>query len=193
MELRGRLVDVMLHRVVGGGRRLTPRGLARPVLGLARRMPGLTSFCSSSVDDALRAALLRVQERMRQADPNATAIQAAAGDDKAAPDDNGEVPGVRTAGPKMLLRSTCDYEFCEEKPTITRVISKRSYEEGVVLVRCPACQRRHLIADHLGWFGDKATIEEIMAEKGETVMRMDEDLIHADLLPDVPSAPSTSS
>ena len=57
-------------------------------------------------------------------------------------------------------------------------------------MRCPACQRQHLIADHLGWFGDKATIEDIMAQKGQTVMRMDEDLIHLDPSPDA-SASST--
>ena len=175
----------MLHRTLG-------RLACLPSRGLGRCAPRLSPLCSSSVDDALRAALLRVQERVRQADPNATAIQAAAaaGDAGAGPEGDGEVPGVRTAGPKMLLRFTCDYEACEEKPTITRVISKRSYEKGVVLVRCPACQRQHLIADHLGWFGDKATIEDIMAQKGQTVMRMDEDLIHLDPSPDA-SASST--
>eukprot|EP00198_Chlamydomonas_reinhardtii_P010820 XP_001700157.1 mitochondrial inner membrane peptidase [Chlamydomonas reinhardtii] len=37
----------------------------------------------------------------------------------------------------------------------TKAFSKQSYQNGVVLVRCPGCQKLHLVADHLGWFGEE--------------------------------------
>ena len=84
----------------------------------------------------------------------------------------------------MLLRFTCDYEACEDKPTITRVVSKNSYEKGLVLVRCPSCEMQHLIADHLGWCAEPGTtIEHIMTERGDEVRRALEDgeaLLHLD-------------
>lgn len=46
-------------------------------------------------------------------------------------------------------------------------MSRKSYEEGVVLVRCPGCQNLHLIADRFGWFGEPGSIEQYLAERGE--------------------------
>ena len=43
---------------------------------------------------------------------------------------------------------------------------------GVVLVRCDSCASLHLIADHLGWFGERETIEQILAARGEDVRRV---------------------
>ena len=50
-------------------------------------------------------------------------------------------------------------------------MSKQAYEEGVVLVTCPGCQNKHVVADRLGWFGEKGSIEDIMREKGQAVLK----------------------
>lgn len=46
-----------------------------------------------------------------------------------------------------------------------KAFSKAAYTSGVVIVECSGCQNKHLIADHLGWFGDKGTIEQFAAEQ----------------------------
>ncbi|EJT96576.1 zf-DNL-domain-containing protein [Dacryopinax primogenitus] len=78
--------------------------------------------------------------------------------------------------PKLSLTFTCTAPGCDGHRS-SHVFSKRSYEHGVVLVECPGCHNRHLIADHLGWFkdgtegGKNKTLEEIMAAKGVPVTR----------------------
>jgi len=136
---------------------------------------------STGVDEALRSALAQVAAQVQQADPAARPLI------------TDDFPGVRTPGPKMLLRFTCTHEPCDEKYTITRIISKRSYDSGIVLVRCPCrLEKQHLIADNLGWFGDKSNIETIMAEKGEEVARaLNDGLMYID--PPVVDASASSS
>lgn len=33
-----------------------------------------------------------------------------------------------------------------------KFMSKKAYEQGVVIIKCPGCDANHLIADHLGWY-----------------------------------------
>ncbi|KAH9479760.1 hypothetical protein JR316_0008355 [Psilocybe cubensis] len=77
--------------------------------------------------------------------------------------------------PKLSLTFTCTVSGCGERST--HQFTKKAYEKGIVLVQCPGCKNRHLIADHLGWFKDSTqggklrTVEDILKEKGETVKR----------------------
>lgn len=69
---------------------------------------------------------------------------------------------------------------CETRAV--KSFTKAAYEKGVVLVQCPGCQKRHVIADNLGWFGEQKNVEEILREKGEEVRRItDADLDVVDL------------
>ena len=54
--------------------------------------------------------------------------------------------------------------------------TRLAYETGVVIIQCPGCQNRHLIADNLGWFREAGTnVEALLAEKGEEITRLSTD------------------
>jgi protein import protein ZIM17 len=66
----------------------------------------------------------------------------------------------------LLIGFTC--KVCKKRTHKT--MSHQAYTKGIVLIECPGCQSRHLIADNLGWFKDTPNaakrIEE-MEEVGE--------------------------
>lgn len=51
---------------------------------------------------------------------------------------------------RLQITFTC--KVCNER--VTRKFLKKSYEQGVVIIRCPKCLNNHIIADNLGWFSD---------------------------------------
>ncbi|KAK0534478.1 hypothetical protein OC834_001868 [Tilletia horrida] len=75
--------------------------------------------------------------------------------------------------PRLSLTFTCTASGCGHRST--HEFSKQAYTRGIVIVQCPGCQNRHLIADHLGWFTETAdepkTVEEMVAAKGGQVKR----------------------
>ncbi|ODV91471.1 hypothetical protein CANCADRAFT_22309 [Tortispora caseinolytica NRRL Y-17796] len=70
--------------------------------------------------------------------------------------------------PKYQLTMTC--KPCSHRSS--HEFSKQAYHHGTVLVKCPKCQNRHLIADHLGIFSDEpVTVEDILTGKSEKLRK----------------------
>jgi len=70
--------------------------------------------------------------------------------------------------PTYLIAFTC--KPCSHRSS--HQISKHGYHKGTVLITCPGCLNRHIISDHLKIFSDdQKTLEDILAEKGQTVMK----------------------
>ncbi|XP_071690169.1 uncharacterized protein [Rutidosis leptorrhynchoides] len=77
----------------------------------------------------------------------------------------------------MAMMFTC--KVCETRSVKT--ISRESYEKGVVVARCGGCNNYHLISDHLGIFGEKGSIEDILAARGEEVRKGNSDTLNLTL------------
>lgn len=85
---------------------------------------------------------------------------------------------VDTSGQYMVM-FTCNK--CNTKQS--KFFTKNAYHHGVVLIRCEGCHAVHLMADNLGWYGDKKTnIETIMKEKNSSVLLGNADPRLLDLL-----------
>lgn len=86
---------------------------------------------------------------------------------------NGERTPVGQIEPRLAITFTCAVPDCGHRST--HEFSKRSYTKGIVIIQCPGCKNRHLIADNLSWFTETAdephNIEQIIAAKGGRVKR----------------------
>jgi mitochondrial protein import protein ZIM17 len=88
-----------------------------------------------------------------------------------------QIPGAQAGGKKLAIVYTC--KVCETRSV--KQFSEHSYQNGVVLVRCPGCQNLHLIADRLGVFegsfedGKGWDIQKAMASLGENVAVVNND------------------
>ncbi|KAF8269661.1 DNL zinc finger-domain-containing protein [Lactarius quietus] len=77
--------------------------------------------------------------------------------------------------PRLSLTFTCTAENCNTRST--HQFTKRAYEKGIVLIECPGCKQRHLIADNLGWFKDSTedgklrNVEDLLRSRGESIRR----------------------
>ncbi|KAH9026350.1 DNL zinc finger-domain-containing protein [Lactarius pseudohatsudake] len=77
--------------------------------------------------------------------------------------------------PRLSLTFTCTAANCNTRST--HQFTKRSYEKGIVLIECPGCKTRHLIADNLGWFKDSTeegklrNVEDLLRARGESIRR----------------------
>ncbi|KAK1396445.1 DNL-type domain-containing protein [Heracleum sosnowskyi] len=77
----------------------------------------------------------------------------------------------------LAMMFTC--KVCETRNMKT--MCRESYEKGVVVARCGGCNNLHLIADHLGWFGEPGSIEEFLAARGEEVKKGSVDTLNLTL------------
>ncbi|GAW09491.1 zf-DNL-domain-containing protein [Lentinula edodes] len=120
-------------------------------------------------------------------DQSNTATSTATGDSGSSPSSSSAPQTVTSQAlpekmtPRMSITFTCTVTDCGTRST--HEFAKRSYERGIVLVECPGCNNRHLIADHLGWFkesteeGKLRTVEDLVRARGEKVRRGHVDIL----------------
>ncbi|KAF2670877.1 zf-DNL-domain-containing protein [Microthyrium microscopicum] len=78
-------------------------------------------------------------------------------------------PEGRERVPSYALVFTC--KKCSTRSA--HRITKQGYKHGTVLIKCPGCKNRHLIADNLKIFSDTTVnLETIMKEKGEMIQKL---------------------
>ncbi len=90
-------------------------------------------------------------------------------DDTITGGDGTQVLGRLDPNRKLTMVFTCN--VCNTRSA--KQFSWLAYYHGVVLVTCPGCDNKHLIADRLHWF-DGMSVEDYLANKGQTVTKAQE-------------------
>jgi hypothetical protein len=84
------------------------------------------------------------------------------------------LPGALKGGKKLAIVFTCT--VCNTRSA--KQFTEQAYKHGVVMVLCPGCNNRHLIADNLDMFDDEKggySIEKGMAKIGQNVTKVTND------------------
>lgn len=141
-------------------RPIRPRPTPRTVTSQTARRPPLCTISSSAASAD--------EESNGQLPTTAAETQTSAGEGKTV---LGSVGADRIG-----VVFTCTADNCGQR--IVKSVRRQSYEKGTVVVKCPKCEKIHVIADHLGMYADitggKKNIEEIAKAKGQSVTRVDE-------------------
>ncbi|KAK0543072.1 hypothetical protein OC845_006305 [Tilletia horrida] len=145
-------------------RAFTPIGVASLLPGFSRPFRYAHSRSTALPQHRLRPPLLsEIQPRHFHACPRLRQEQ----------EQQGQSQPLGEIKPRLSLTFTCTAAGCGHRST--HEFSKQAYTKGIVLVQCPGCHNRHLIADHLGWFTESSneprTVEEMVAAKGGSVKR----------------------
>ncbi|KAK9236137.1 DNL zinc finger-domain-containing protein [Lipomyces kononenkoae] len=81
-----------------------------------------------------------------------------------------EVARTKIPVDKPTYNITLTCKVCKNRSS--HFMSHQAYHHGTVLVKCPGCNNRHLIADHLKIFSDsRITVEDIIAKEGGVVRK----------------------
>jgi len=84
------------------------------------------------------------------------------------------IPGAQRGKKKLAIIYTC--AICGTRSA--KQFTENAYNNGVVIVQCPGCNNRHLIADNLGFFSSEEggwNIEKSMKRMGENVQAVNND------------------
>eukprot|EP01062_Namystynia_karyoxenos_P062330 TRINITY_DN55222_c0_g1_i1.p2 TRINITY_DN55222_c0_g1~~TRINITY_DN55222_c0_g1_i1.p2 ORF type:complete len:242 (+),score=69.13 TRINITY_DN55222_c0_g1_i1:84-728(+) len=84
-------------------------------------------------------------------------------------------PGIGSERGDLALVFQCTADLGSGRQCGTQAVkrfSRIAYEKGVVIIQCPGCSNKHVIADNLGWFLDgERNIEAQMAARGQPMER----------------------
>ncbi|QLL33332.1 hypothetical protein HG536_0E02430 [Torulaspora globosa] len=149
---------------------------------VARRPIGSLSCVLRANTTALKSPLVCLLQRYTFTTSSAILSQQEEGN--GAPDGSQKLGSFKVDKPMLMIAFTC--KKCSTRSSHT--MSKQAYTGGTVLITCPSCKNRHLIADHLKIFrDDRVTIEDILKAKGESVSSSTDDLVFEDIPKDLQS------